>query len=274
MSHYNFDENLISLSKSNNIENSKKEWRFAFYNIRDDRCGKCICNKTHLKHVYLYRNKNTGEYIECGKGCMIKHNLWKPPSNKKGGILKTIKYINIRVGWSQPYTKFNHNEYIKNVVVSFKKIVENSDYEKLLELLDMFDFVISESATFDNEQILNLRNDINKKLFEIQKKREEKKRIQEEARKIQEEALEKERKIRETKWEKERKIREATWEKERLEREKERLEREKEIKIEQEERRQLYEKKRREQEEKRLEQEAKYLKGEQILNFGIVYPDK
>ena len=186
MSHSNFEENLISLSKSNNIENAKEEWRFAFYNIRDDRRGKCICNKTHLKHVYLYRNKITGEWIECGKGCMKKHNLWKPPSNKKGGILKTIKYINRRVGWSQPYTKFNHNEYIKNVVVSFKKDSENSDYEKLLELLNMFDFVISESATFDNEQILNFRNDINKKLFEMQKKREEKER------KIKEEQTERE----------------------------------------------------------------------------------
>ena len=79
---YNFEENILNLSESNNIEKAKLEWKFAFKNIRDDRCGKCICNKTNLKHVYLYRNEITGEWIECGKGCVKKHKLWKLPPNR------------------------------------------------------------------------------------------------------------------------------------------------------------------------------------------------
>ena len=268
---YNFEENILNLSESNNIEKAKLEWKFAFKNIRDDRCGKCICNKTNLKHVYLYRNEITGEWIECGKGCVKKHKLWKLPPNK---VLKIIEYFGNRCGWSQPYTPFNHNEYIKNIIVSFKKIVENNDYDKLKDLLDKLNIAISNSTVFNDEKILSVRNDINAKLFEINKKREE-------ARKIQEEALEKERKIREAKWEKERKIREAKWEKERLEWEKGRLEREKKEKkerreqekkmiIEQQERRRLREARMK----KELEQNKKYLEGGQILNFGTKYFDK
>lgn len=237
MSCSKFEENILELSKSNKFENAKKEWKFAFKNIRNDRCGKCICNKTNLKHVYLYRNKFTNEWIECGKGCMIKHKLWKPPPNK---VLKIIEYFRNSSGWSQPYTKFNHNEYIKNLIVSFEKIVENSDYNKLMDLLDKFDIAISKCAAFNDKRILKLRNDINAKLFEINKKREEKKRIQEEARKIQE----------------------AKWEKERREQEEK-------MRIEQQERRRLRESRR-----ERLGQKEQYLVGGRILNFGTKYFDK
>ena len=70
---YKFKHNLIKASNTENIDDAKKEWIFAFYKYipeQDDNYI-CICNHKiqHINYFYNILNKNE---IKCGRECCKK----------------------------------------------------------------------------------------------------------------------------------------------------------------------------------------------------------
>lgn len=167
----NFYENIIKLSKSNNIEDAKKEWEFCFYNENEAHDGACICDKSHLKNVFIYRNKFTNQFLTTGKNCAQKHlKKFKLPSEK---VKKLMKNLRSSVGWSQPYIRLHLNEFIIKVAEEFMNICRNNENNetKLKELLNELSLLMESTDWSSQKEILAVREQINNSLLKIDQKR-------------------------------------------------------------------------------------------------------
>ena len=63
-----WNENLGSVSVSNDINEIHSEWVYMYKTERDLRDGHCICGRAHIKHVHFFINLKNGNSIEVGGG--------------------------------------------------------------------------------------------------------------------------------------------------------------------------------------------------------------
>lgn len=81
---YKFNQNLLKASNSENIDDAKKEWIFAFYTYipKLDDNYICICNHKiqHINYFYNILNKNE---IKCGTTCCKKFDFDNKEVNNK-----------------------------------------------------------------------------------------------------------------------------------------------------------------------------------------------
>ena len=70
---YNFEENLLALSESDNIDDAMNEWCVINknYEVLSDGRVVCICNKT-IKHVHYACNLRTNKFAYLGTSCVGK----------------------------------------------------------------------------------------------------------------------------------------------------------------------------------------------------------
>ena len=70
---YNFEENLLALSESKNIDDAMNEWSVINknYEVLSEGRVVCICNKT-IKHVHYACNLRTNKFAYLGTACVGK----------------------------------------------------------------------------------------------------------------------------------------------------------------------------------------------------------
>ena len=71
---YNFDKNLLKLSRAKTIEDAKEEWYVIDESILATQSAICICSRKIKKVTYLY-NRFTKKTIVAGSRCCKKFNM-------------------------------------------------------------------------------------------------------------------------------------------------------------------------------------------------------
>ena len=128
MAKYNFVNNALEKSKTNNIKNLPKEWIFICRFSYREKDGQCICCRK-IKHCNMYYNKFTKNWIIVGDKCKNDLSL-----SKKKGYLSDIFRNIIRVkGVKGEYVEITDlNKYCENVKKIFiEKCFENNKFDNL-----------------------------------------------------------------------------------------------------------------------------------------------
>lgn len=155
---YNFDENILKLSKSNNLNEAKREWYVILketrtYNERveikkililpptlsknqrffdNEPSLVCICQHKIRNIIYMY-NKNTQKIIIVGTKCCKKFNLYQNKLNND-----ILEKILINIFTKGDYEKINniieYSDEIKNELIKYlrNKLNNNLNYYDLL----------------------------------------------------------------------------------------------------------------------------------------------
>ena len=125
---YNFDENILKLSKSNNLNEAKREWYVILKETRayNETSLVCICQHKIRNIIYMY-NKNTQKIIIVGTKCCKKFNLYQNKLN---------------------------NDILEKILIN---IFTKGDYEKINNIIEYSDEI-------KNELIKYLRNKLNNNL--------------------------------------------------------------------------------------------------------------
>lgn len=126
MSKYNFEENILEISETNDIKNLPLEWEYVCGGTKN---GHCICNRK-IKNISYFFNFKTGHSVMCGSGCMRKLKLRK----KRTGAGKFIKNI---FGESGEYVEIKNFEiYSDSALDKILIIIENKiNFDNLQELV-------------------------------------------------------------------------------------------------------------------------------------------
>lgn len=150
MGAYNFEKNILSLSKTTNPKKLKNEWTMLLYMENTD--GHCICNRK-IGNVYYFTNIHTGKVIEVGTACKKKlklankslfKSLYKYHSNFKG-IYVEIKDLDA-------YSEEVKRKLISDIKFKFKKVNDIICIFKLLSIAHHFKLnnVATQIRTFIN----------------------------------------------------------------------------------------------------------------------------
>ena len=210
---YKFDENLLKVSKSKDLETAKKEWREICTEKRDKKTGLCICQHTLMNIIYIY-NIYTKCTISIGTGCCKKFNLQRKGIDNN--ILKNVLSKMITKGEYKiidnilQYTKniqseliayitkeYQENatdlEYLKSINDAIENLITAYDlkdlqaiYEKIINTILKEEQINAEKKRAEREQ---KRKELVKKRMEEEQKRKEleQKRVEEEQKRKEEE---------------------------------------------------------------------------------------
>jgi len=240
---YNFDGNIVKLSRTQNLDEMPKEWRFIINaSVEKEKFKKdldenekftCICNRKII-HADVYMNIITGYTIYIGSGCR-EHLKMKCESNGNH-IIHDVVHMALSIGeYKNIYDLVSYSLDIRDM---FKKYIIDhmNSYNNIIDLQKLYDTVkeFIDSSNIRDEEVykhyISHLDLIKEKINLIKKENEERRIRQEEQRKCEEE------------------------EKRLREKEEERL-REEEIKREEEQEKLREEEKKREEEERKREEE-------------------
>ena len=138
-SRYNFEQNLLELSQSDDIDDALTEWRVINKNYEVLSEGKvvCICNKT-IKRVHYVCNIQTNKFAYLGTGCV-------------GKFRNKLTHIT--------------NKTLRNV---FMDMISDGMYEQIFDLHEYSDEVKSRLINhFENDRNFKTLNDKLKELKEL-----------------------------------------------------------------------------------------------------------
>jgi hypothetical protein len=129
-----FDERLVEVSESKDLNEAKKEWEF-FVEEKSDEYKRCICS-TKIKIIKYFFNKINGNIICCGTTCRTKFN-----SDITEMSNKTLEKIFKLKSPYNEYKQFTNIEeyldYAKDELKSFMlKEIQNSKFNNLIILLE------------------------------------------------------------------------------------------------------------------------------------------
>jgi hypothetical protein len=174
---YKFNEHLLKLSNSNELEIAKTEWFEVLKETREESSGLCICQHK-IKHIIYMYNKFTKYTISVGTSCCKKFKLQINKLNNQ--ILKNIIRKNITKGEYKiidnilEYTNNIESDiiiYITDEYINNKKII---NLEKFKEIRDELENLITEynftSCKNIYEQIINIIITIEKEHLKKTKK--------------------------------------------------------------------------------------------------------
>ena len=169
---YNFENNILKLSKTKEINQLQGEWEFVGKERKED--GLCICGH-RMKKVEYYVNTLTGHVIQVGSDCRKKLRLLE--SNRKlNPILKEFVECS-QLGYANIFDLLRYCEESRNRMVKLimKRIDISSDIATLQillkELLDLVDLHIQNTITC--EYINELIEKVQIKIQGIEKKEKE-----------------------------------------------------------------------------------------------------
>jgi hypothetical protein len=242
---YNFDGNIVKLSKTQNIDEMPKEWRFIINatvekekfkkDLDENEKFTCICNRKII-HADVYFNIITGHTIYVGTGC--KQHLKMKCETNVNHIIHNVVCMAISIGeYNNIYDLIGYsldirdmfNKYVIDYMNSYKNVIDLQElYDKVKEFINMSNIIDEEVL---KHYISHL--DLIEQKIELIKKENEEKKIREEEQK-------------------------KKWEEERIKREKQRKREEEEIKVREKEEERLREEKRiREEQEERIREEKR-----------------
>ena len=183
---YKFDENLLKLSQSEDLQIAKKEWREIYREKRIDNSGVCICQHTLKNIIYMY-NIFTKYTIIVGTGCCKKFNLQviRVDNNilkvvistmlKKGEyklIDNILEYTNtIQSQLTQYIETYYHDnksnlEKLKKLNNDIKNLINEYDLKYLKHIYDKITDQIKKLKQIEFELIINDRLELQRKINE------------------------------------------------------------------------------------------------------------
>lgn len=130
-SKYKFNENLLKLSKNQNLVIAKSEWREIYKEHREEK-GICICQHKIKNIVYMY-NIFTKYTISVGEGCCKKFDLKRIKVNSI--ILKNV--LSKMIANHEYETINNVIEYSNDIQIQLIEYIrEKIKYTKCCEILN------------------------------------------------------------------------------------------------------------------------------------------
>jgi hypothetical protein len=165
MSLYNFEENILTLSETDNPDILPKEWIHISYNPHLETPVTCICNRD-INNNHIFLNIKTKRMINVGSTCVKKLRL-----NKK----KTVRFIihNFINGSRGDYQeicdliKYSNDNWISFLESINSKV--NSDWNNIIGLIEINNII--KLFTDNNIDCTDLHNIVT----QIQKRIDEKK---------------------------------------------------------------------------------------------------
>jgi len=149
MSH-KFNENLLQLSKSKNLDEAKNEWYLIDKHTAETNDNTCICQHKVKYLNYMY-NIETGYTIICGVTCCKKFNL--SSIKIKNTILLEILRGQIKGEYSVIDNILIYSETVQNKLIEyFMKKINNYNLKDLDDLLfDINDLIKNYKITYLEE---------------------------------------------------------------------------------------------------------------------------
>ena len=181
---YKFENNLLKLSKIQNINSALNEWVFVCNEQREIQNITCICQKKLKKVFYMY-NKSTMKTIVVGGSCVKKFGS---KEIKKNIYTKTASKIIKNINSNGEYDFINNiEEYslkVQNDLIDYlenKLQININDEFKLRDLIEEINLITNEYNLNYLKNIYNkIENVIEKIQIENEKKRIENERIENE----------------------------------------------------------------------------------------------
>ena len=166
---YKFNENLLKLSRSKNIEDAKKEWVIICEDKREEKTGLCICQNKIKNIVFIY-NIHTKYVIMVGSTCKQKFmkdnnkltkSIFKKILKKflRNGdyvcindIIKYAKYVKKEL---LEYFEYKINNHTIDIILELEKEIKDIiDNYKLDYLDNIYDEIVEIKEEYKNNDIL------------------------------------------------------------------------------------------------------------------------
>jgi len=157
-----FDERLVEVSESKDLNEAKKEWEF-FVKEKSNEYKRCICS-TRIKIIKYFFNKINGNIICCGTKCCTKFNSDITEMSNKT-LEKIFKLKNLYNEYKQFTNIEEYLDYAKDELKSFMlKEIQNSKFNNLIILLEN---IININKTYGLTVFDNYIESIKLKIIEL-----------------------------------------------------------------------------------------------------------